>query len=33
MSLLWGWLVDRKTPDTFDLAGAAICGIGIAVIM
>jgi small multidrug resistance family-3 protein len=33
MSLLWGWLVDRKTPDTFDIIGAAICCIGIAVIM
>lgn len=33
LSLLWGWQVDRKTPDTFDLIGALICIIGVAVMM
>jgi small multidrug resistance family-3 protein len=33
MSLLWGWLVDRKPPDLFDWIGSVICLIGIAVMM
>jgi small multidrug resistance family-3 protein len=33
LSLLWGWRVDGKTPDTFDLIGGLICLIGVAVIM
>jgi small multidrug resistance family-3 protein len=33
LSLLWGWLVDRVTPDRYDLIGGAICLAGIAVIM
>jgi len=32
-SLLWGVVVDKFRPDRFDLAGAAICLIGVAVIM
>lgn len=32
-SLLWGMLVDRFRPDRFDLIGAAICLVGVAVIM
>jgi len=30
---LWGWQVDRKTPDTHDLIGGLICLVGVAVIM
>ena len=33
LSLLWGWAVDRIAPDRYDLAGAALCLLGIAVIM
>ena len=33
LSVLWGWAVDRVTPDQFDLAGGAICLVGVAVIM
>lgn len=33
MSILWGWKVDGKVPDNYDLIGAAICIIGIAIIM
>lgn len=33
LSLLWGWQIDRKTPDRFDLIGAAICLFGVAIIM
>jgi len=32
-SLLWGMLVDGFRPDRWDLAGAALCLIGVAVIM
>ncbi|NYG55145.1 YnfA family protein [Nocardioides perillae] len=32
-SLLWGVLVDGFRPDRFDLAGAAVCLLGVAVIM
>ena len=33
LSLLWGWLIDHKTPDYFDLLGAVICLVGVGVIM
>ena len=33
LSLLWGWGVDRVAPDRYDLAGAALCLLGVAVIM
>ena len=33
LALLWGWQVDRKTPDLYDWIGAVICLLGIAVIM
>jgi len=32
-SLAWGMVVDGFRPDRFDLAGAAICLVGVAVIM
>ncbi len=32
-SLAWGRLVDGFRPDRFDLAGSAICLVGVAVIM
>ena len=32
-SLAWGATVDRFKPDRFDLIGAAICVLGVAVIM
>jgi small multidrug resistance family-3 protein len=32
-SLLWGMAVDGFRPDRWDLAGAAICLVGVAVIM
>lgn len=32
-SLVWGMLVDRFRPDRYDLIGAALCLIGVAVIM
>ena len=33
MSILWGWKVDKITPDRFDLIGAVICLAGVSVIM
>jgi small multidrug resistance family-3 protein len=33
LSLLWGWGIDRKTPDLYDWLGAAICLVGIYVIL
>ncbi|MFD6696971.1 YnfA family protein [Micromonospora aurantiaca (nom. illeg.)] len=32
-SLAWGMVVDKFRPDRYDLVGAAICLIGVAVIM
>lgn len=32
-SLAWGMLLDGFRPDRWDLAGAAICLVGVAVIM
>jgi len=33
LSVLWGWGVDRKTPDLYDWIGAAICLGGVAVML
>ena len=32
-SLAWGMVVDRFRPDRWDLIGAAVCLVGVAVIM
>lgn len=33
MAIIWGWQVDKVTPDRFDVIGGIICIIGMAVIM
>lgn len=33
LSLLWGWGIDRKMPDLYDGIGAAICLVGVYVIL
>lgn len=33
MALLWGWGIDKQPPDRYDLLGAALALIGVAVIM
>ena len=33
LSVLWGWGVDQETPDLYDWIGAAICLIGVAVML
>jgi len=30
---LWGWAVDRVAPHKYDVIGARICVLGVAVIM
>jgi small multidrug resistance family-3 protein len=32
-SLAWGVLVDKFRPDRYDLAGAAVCLLGVGIIM
>lgn len=32
-SLAWGVVIDRFRPDRFDVIGAAVCLVGVAVIM
>jgi small multidrug resistance family-3 protein len=32
-SLLWAWVADGYRPDRFDVIGAVICLLGMAVIM
>jgi len=33
LSLLWGWLIDKRPPDLYDLIGGFICTIGVIIIM
>lgn len=33
LSLLWGWQIDRVSPDRFDLLGGLIALVGVLVIM
>jgi len=33
MATLWGWWIDGQVPDRWDVAGALICLVGVAVIM
>jgi small multidrug resistance family-3 protein len=33
LSVLWGWAIDRVAPDRYDVIGALICVLGLAVIM
>lgn len=33
LSILWGWLIDGRMPDRFDLIGGSICVLGVFVIM
>ena len=33
VAIVWLWLVDKQTPSQWDLAGAAICLLGMAVIV
>ncbi len=33
LSLLWGWRVDKITPDRFDILGGLVALIGVFIIM
>ncbi len=33
LSVLWGWGVDKKTPDFYDWLGACICLLGAGIIL
>jgi small multidrug resistance family-3 protein len=33
MSVIWGWLIDGKAPDRFDVLGAVIVLLGVLVMM
>ncbi|MCM3126814.1 MULTISPECIES: YnfA family protein [unclassified Paenibacillus] len=33
MAILWGWGVDKKTPDFYDWLGSFICLAGVAIIL
>ena len=33
LSVLWGWGIDRKTPDLYDWLGAAICVVGVTIML
>ncbi|GLC88830.1 YnfA family protein [Lysinibacillus piscis] len=33
LSILWGWGVDGKKPDTLDWLGAGVCLIGVLIIL
>jgi small multidrug resistance family-3 protein len=33
LSVLWGWGIDKKTPDFYDWVGAGICLVGVSVML
>lgn len=33
MALLWGWFIDKRTPDSNEWIGAMICVVGVAVML
>lgn len=33
LSVLWGWGIDKKTPDIYDFIGAGICLVGVSVML
>ncbi|MFZ3589615.1 YnfA family protein [Bacillus sp. DJP31] len=33
LAVLWGWGMDKKTPDFYDFLGASICLIGVSIIL
>lgn len=33
LAIIWGWWVDKKTPDMYDWIGAAICLAGVSIML
>jgi small multidrug resistance family-3 protein len=32
-AMLWGWLIDGKVPDRFDVIGAAVAMVGVVIVL
>jgi small multidrug resistance family-3 protein len=32
-AMLWGWLIDGKAPDRFDVIGAAVAMVGVVIVL
>ncbi|MEK4356260.1 YnfA family protein [Paenibacillus sp. FSL M7-1455] len=33
LALLWGWGIDKNVPDLYDWIGAALCLVGVSIIL
>ncbi|AWB45761.1 YnfA family protein [Paenibacillus sp. CAA11] len=33
LSIAWGWLIDKKTPDLYDLLGGLVCLAGVGIML
>lgn len=33
LAVLWGWMVDKKAPDMYDWIGAAVCVVGVSIML
>jgi small multidrug resistance family-3 protein len=33
LAVLWGWLIDKKSPDIYDWLGATVCLIGVSIML
>ncbi|WLR53266.1 YnfA family protein [Bacillus tianshenii] len=33
LSVLWGWWIDKKTPDLYDWLGSGICLLGVGIML
>lgn len=33
LAVLWGWVIDKKVPDTYDWIGTAICLVGVSIML
>lgn len=33
LSVLWGWGIDKKSPDLYDWVGASLCLVGASIIL
>lgn len=33
LAILWGWGIDKKIPDIYDWIGAAICLVGVSIML
>lgn len=33
LAVLWGWGIDKKTPDIYDWLGTAVCLVGVSIML